>query len=269
MGILVNRLLVLLNGADSGSTYYHIALTILKNLRRLADMNINEVADMCAVSKSTISKFVRELGYNDYSDFRYAIGFEEKAYRTQGNFLADVIGYLQDHSVREYADVLAEALKENARMLDMESIRRLARDIMNYDNVIAVGLMFSETAAINLQSKLGRVGKYIQTNQNDRSQYEVVSHAGEDSLIIVFSESGTFLDRYEMINHDIGKSIFALTKAKVVMITANRQMEKDARISYIIKMSKPDSVHAHRIIYPLVTDVITNEYYNLTLAEQG
>ena len=263
MGILINRLLVLLNASDSGSTYHHIALTLLQNLRLLQTSSIHDVAELCAVSKSTISKFIRELGYHDYADFRYAIEFEDKRYRMPGTFVQDVIGYLQEHSIQEYAQLLAEDQTSNVETLDVTSIDHLAQDIADAQNVAAFGLMFSETAAIDLQTKLGRVGKFIRTTQSDLQQVEYVRHADENTLLIVFSESGSFMDRYEMIDHSCGKSVFAETKAKVVMITANEKMAKDSRVDYIIKMRHTDAVHTHRIVYPLITDILTYRYYEL------
>lgn len=263
MGILVNRLLIILSETDSGSTYNHIALTFLQNLQMLKTYSINDVAELCDVSKSTISKFVREIGYNDYMDFRCAIEFEGKQFRKNGNFRDNIIGYLQDHSAKEYGHVLVQDLAYNADNLDMANICRLAKDINEYDNVIAVGLMFSETAAIDLQSKLGRVGKFIRTTQNDSRQSDLVRRADENTLIIVFSDSGGFIDRYEMIDHKEGKSVFALTKGKVVMITANHKMAKDSRIAYIVKMYQSDSLHTHRLVYPLITDVLAYQYYAL------
>ena len=47
MGILVNRLLVMLNENESGTTFYYIALTLLEHIMELGNMNINEIAELC------------------------------------------------------------------------------------------------------------------------------------------------------------------------------------------------------------------------------
>lgn len=264
MGILINRLLVLLNETSTDATYYHIALILLQNMSKLKSASINDVAELCCVSKSTISKFIREIGYHDYSDFRYAIEFEDVRYRTPNTFVHDVIGYLQEHSIQDYAQLLAQDLTSNVEALDIGSLDRLALDIRNHSTVLAFGLMFSETAAIDLQIKLGRIGKFIRTAQNDIKQFDAIHNADKDTLIIVFSESGGFMDRYEMIDHETGKSVFFETQGKVVMITANEKIERDPRVDYIIKMQHTDDVHTHRIVYPLLTDILTNRYYTLT-----
>lgn len=263
MGILVNRLLVMLNEQNPETTYYYIAVTILEHITQIGNMNINEIAELCNTSKSTISKFIRTLGYEDFSNFKYAIEMEKNRYRRSNSYVHDVSGYLEDHTYEEYAKVLAKDVLVNVQNMDLEGIRHLAGDIFQYRHIAAFGLMFSETAAIDLQTKLGRLGKFIMSNMDDLKQYQYVKTAGEDTLIIIFSESGTFMDRYEMSDPITGESIFSTTAAKLVMITANEKKVKDQRLSYIIRFRYMDKVHTHRILYPFLTDVLVNEYISL------
>lgn len=268
MGILVNRLLVMLNEQNPDTTYYYIALTILEHIAKIGGMNINEIAELCSTSKSTISKFIRTLGYEDFSDFKHATEMEKNRYRRSTSYVSDVSGYLEEHTYEEYAKALAVDLLANSRSMDMEGIQHLADDIYNYKHVGVFGLMFSETAALDLQIKLGRLGKFIMTNMDDLKQYQYIKNADQDTLIIIFSESGTFMDRYEMSDPVTGESIFSSTKAKLVMITANEKKRKDQRLSYIVRFQYMDKVHTHRILYQFFTDVLANEYIHL-LREHG
>ena len=70
MNILLNRLLALINQKESFSTEYYIAYSFLQNLFKISSFSIDETAQLCNVSKSTISKFVREIGFDDYTDFK-------------------------------------------------------------------------------------------------------------------------------------------------------------------------------------------------------
>jgi DNA-binding MurR/RpiR family transcriptional regulator len=56
MGSLLNRLLIILNDSDPQSTEYYIALILLENYELIEALSIGEVANMCSVSKSAISK---------------------------------------------------------------------------------------------------------------------------------------------------------------------------------------------------------------------
>ena len=72
MGTLLNRLLIILNNGKESSTYYHIAYILLCNYDSIADMTISEVAELCFVSKSTISKFTRHIGFEDFLQLKTA-----------------------------------------------------------------------------------------------------------------------------------------------------------------------------------------------------
>ena len=132
MGILYDRLLILLNESSSDSTFYHIALAMLQNMELLHSLAINEVADLCRVSKSTISKFIRALGYEDYAEFREAARLEENKYHVSYNFSVDVIGYLESHSVQEYTQEIAKDIQLTAQQLDWDAVDRLVVDLIYY-----------------------------------------------------------------------------------------------------------------------------------------
>lgn len=266
MGILYNRLMIVLNEADPSSADYHIALVMLQSLLSLASMSIGEVAGLCNVSKSTISKFVAHLGYESYKDFRDAAVFEENKYGNDSNYVTNVMDRLDRESLADYTENVCSDLRLTERTLDREAIDRLARDLLDYKVVAAFGLMFSESAAQNLQTKLGYSGKFIITNINDTKQDAFIRTAGPDTLVIVFSESGAYLNRYGAMIEDFGeKDTFSQTRARVVLVTANEQALRDPRIAYGIRIRRTTGLRSHVYTYELVTDAITYRYRTLAI----
>ena len=67
---LHRRLLYILNENLPGSTWYCIAMKMLQYYGDLDTISIEEMASLCTVSKSSISKFIRVLGYEDYRTFQ-------------------------------------------------------------------------------------------------------------------------------------------------------------------------------------------------------
>ena len=53
MGILLVRLIDVINEYSEDSTFYSIAYTMLLNFDNLQNLSINDVANLCHVSKST------------------------------------------------------------------------------------------------------------------------------------------------------------------------------------------------------------------------
>lgn len=260
MGMLYNRLLIILNEESPDSTYYHIALIMLYHCEELGEISINRLAELCCVSKSTISKFIRFIGYEDFNDFRYAAVFTEDKYGYRISYVNDVMRYMENNSLDSYILTIQQDIGATYMNMDWEKIDRLVKDIYTYKKVAAFGLLFSETAALDLQAKLAYNKKFIVTNLNDLKQDQYIVEAKEDTLIIVFSDSGMFIDKYQKIDDFAYKQAFARTRAKVVVITSNRELENDPRVDYCICYRKTKDLCTHRIVYGVITDIIAYKY---------
>jgi DNA-binding MurR/RpiR family transcriptional regulator len=260
MSILLNRLLVILNDEKLDSIYYHIAFTLLVNLDRINTMYIAEIAELCAVSKSMISKFVRAIGFEDYKEFVAAAPFIENKYRNDLNYNKNIMGYLDNNGIDSYLNIIKDDIVNFENSLDMESIDELAQDLISYKYVAAFGLLYSETAALDLQTKLAYNKKFIVTHLNDVKQDEYIMNADEKTLIIIFSNSGDYIDKYRMSEGKPKKSCFYKTKAKVVLITSNEKMKDDPRVDLCIPICYTTNIQTHSIIFQLLTDVITHRY---------
>jgi len=268
MNILLSRLLVILNDEKSSSIYYHIAFSILVNFERIYMMSIIEVAELCAVSKSMISKFVRSMGFDDYKEFVTTAPFIENKYRNDLNYNTNVMGFMDNNSIHKYLEIIQADIEKFESSLDMKRIDELVQDLISYKYIAAFGLLYSETAALDLQTKLAYNKKFIVTNLNDIKQDEYIMNAGEDTLIIIFSNSGDYIDKYSMSEGKPKKRCFFRTKAKVVLITSNRKMEEDPRVDLCIPIYYTTNIQTHRVIFQLFTDIITQRYrYFLRMME--
>ena len=273
MGILYNRLLIILNDEDPDSTYYHIALVMLRHLESLHEIPIHKLAELCDVSKSTISKFIRFIGYEDFADYRYAAVFEQNKYYNRFNYASNVMEYIEDHSIDSYIFSVQQDIAVTYEYLDWSAIDRLILDLDRYQKVAAFGLMFSETAALDFQTKLAHSQKFIVTNLNDLKQEQFIRNADKGTLLIIFSDSGQFIDKYANVDDLEGKPLFSQTKARVVLVTSNTAMANDPRVDYCIFYKKTRSICSHRILYGILTDIIAYKYWeyaqNQSLPESG
>lgn len=270
MGILYNRLLIVINDNSAGSTWYHIAMTMLLHMHELSELGINELAALCCVSKSTISKFIRTLGYTDYGEFRQGARVEQSKYALPFSFDQNMLHYIAQHSADGYFQTVLRDLEATYRQLDWDAVDRLVRDIASHPKVAAFGLMFSETAAIDLQTKLYHAQKFIITQMDDQKQMDYIRRAGEDTLMIIFSDSGQYIDRYfGHIGDYVDNGEFAATRARIVLITANEQMARDPRVAYCLLYRRTSALHTHSIMYQLLTDLITYRYWALPHPEEG
>lgn len=121
---LHRRLLYILNENLPGSTWYCIAMKMLQYYGDLDTISIEEMASLCTVSKSSISKFIRVLGYEDYRTFQKqaAINLNRKQ---RGNYFAtDVMRYIEEHSTDAYVDAVLRDIRMTYELLDSFTIMK-------------------------------------------------------------------------------------------------------------------------------------------------
>ncbi|MBF4694167.1 MurR/RpiR family transcriptional regulator [Fusibacter ferrireducens] len=260
MGLLLQRLLIVLNDEDYNSTPYYIAMTMLNNFYLINELTISELAKLCNVSKSTISKFIREIGFEDYTDFRVAAPFIENRYKNELNYNTNVMGYMSEKGLEGYFEAIIGDIKDYWHDIDMDKIDELAKDLVDYKIVASFGLMYSESAAIDFQTKLAYNKKFIITKLSDVKQDEFIENAGEDTLIIIFTNSGNYIKKYQITEGNLEKSVFDRTRAKVVVITSNKEMEQDPRVDLCVLFKHTSKMQTHPIMFQIISDLIVHRY---------
>lgn len=259
MKILYQRLITTINEDDVNSTEYHIARVMIENVNQLYKISIGEMAELCNVSKSTVSKFVRAIGFDDYTDFKLeAVRQREKDVYMSGTI--NITDYIQKNGVEKYISVLEADINTLFKAADIKLIDQLVTDIHNYKNIAAFGEIYSETASLNFQYKMSYYRKFVYTTINDRKQESYIANAKEDTLLLIFSNSGRYIKLFPNWDGQPEKDCFDKTKAKVVLITSNADMKNDKRVDMCICIKYSEQVQNHPILYQLLIEQIALKY---------
>ena len=221
---LVIILLSTINSEPKDSNNYKIAKYLLENLHALEDLSISDLANECFVSNSSISRFCKEIGLNNFNtlkaqiikiplEYRYASNkFDFQSF--DNNFLKSYILSIIDNLKHLYSNELNN------------KITNLVKDIHSYDNIGAFGYMHSESVALNLQYDLQTNGKLIFTHIKFTNQIDFINNSDGNTLIIIFSESGSYFNRVFPRSTPFHNQ---KNKPKIVLITSN----KNASFSYV------------------------------------
>lgn len=264
MYILYQRLATLINGGDADTTEYHIANVMMEKMDLIVECSIGETARLCSVSKSTISKFVRGIGFEDYTDFKWAaMGEKRKEYYTKDGSTINITDFICEKGVNSYMDVLTQDIRNLFERVDMRKIDSLVKDIHQYKKIAAFGEVYSETAALNFQYKMSLYRKFVYTTIDDMKQNQFIEGAGADCLLVVFSNSGRYIQVHSRLEGLPPKTCFDSTKAKVVLITSNREMEKDSRVDECLYFDYVDKVQNHPVLYQLLIEQIALRYQQI------
>lgn len=255
---LVIILLSTINSEPKDSNNYKIAKYILENLSELENCTLTELAKQCYVSNSSISRFCKDIGLKDFNTLKNQLirfSYVSKQAREKKFKFKETSSTSLSQS---YINSVIDNLKHiNYQALDKD-INHLVTDIKQYDKVAAFGYLHSENVALNLQYDLRTNGKIIFTRLRFIDQIDYIHHCDEKTLLIIFSESGTYFNR---VFQRMKPFASPQNKPKIYMVTAN-QTVNEPFIDYYIRYNSRDDYASHP--YPLMTiaDLICIAYGN-------
>lgn len=263
MRIFIHRMLTLLNDEKISSTNMAIGETLLKNMHYLNKLSIEESAALCHVSKSTLSKFVRKLGFEDYKDFRLCVEEEQQSAVYSYPNSTSIEDYIDQYGIKTFVDILKNDIDLLIERIDMEKINQLVQDIYAYPKVGVFGSVHSESVALDFQYKMAYNRKIVLTYLDDVKQDEFIRNADSDTLIIIYSNSGKYLDEYQLISGWPKKETFSKTNAHVVLITSNTDFENDDRLASCISFGYKTEVQNHPFLFGVINEMISTQYRKL------
>lgn len=259
MYIIVYRLLNILNESDKGSLEAHLAECILKLLNQIEYYSIDQVAHHCHVSKSTLSKFVRKLNFESYKEFREFAIYETKTSCERNPKEL----FVEQNGMEAYIELLKKDLDVMYRSVSEKQVIEVAKAIYNHKEIAAFGSLYSQTAAMDLVFQMGTVGKYIKTYIDDIKQEQYIRGADENTLIIIFSNSGQYLFSERMKAQDKRKDYIKNTKAKIVLITSNPLAAAQPFVTYPLLYHFSSSMANNVVLSRIIITMIQEQYNKL------
>lgn len=247
-----------LASGDSNSTNSQIAAYILNHLEEVRNDSIRELARKCFVSISSISRFCREMGLNDYSELRELIADTELKFEVCSNHPEPQM------QMEEYIRSVQDSIRLVQESLNPQKLVQLAEDIHCYKKVSVFGLLKAETAAMNLQSDLLMLGKLTTSKVRYHKQIEYLEQADEDDLVIIFSYTGIYFD-YQYLPHRINKNI---RRPKIWFITSGKHVRPDAFLNEVIYFESRQNQASHPYQLQVIAGLIAQAYAHFRI-EQG
>ena len=231
-----------------GSTNSEIASYLLNHLDEMQNIGISEMAKRCHVANSSISRFCKEIGLQDFNELKELLLEQNIYFEKQSNQMTS------KERLLDYCNHVKNSIDEVALSIDMDKIHKLCQDISHYSTIASFGLLKAEGAALSLQADLLMQGKQIYTNINYQEQMDYIFHASANDLIIIFSYTGSYFDYQE-----IRANKKQLVKPKIYMITGNDLEYPDFIDETIIFKSKHDQ-GSHPYQLQFIESIIAQEY---------
>ncbi len=208
--VRLSQMLRQLSPAESRVAQYFI-----DNTAEIVGRPIEQVADACATSKTTVVRVCKQLGYQGYKAFCAALSADLATGGQDRLSYADVRpGDDLDTILRTVSQHNRAAIDDTARILPKEEVRRAVEAIIKAPRVDFYGVGASGVVALDAQQKFFRVGKSSQTAFDPHVQAVLASCLSKGDVAVIFSYSGETLDTLDTMQFakDAGATIISVTR---------------------------------------------------------
>lgn len=244
--------------SDKDSTNGRIAAYILENIDEVKHDSIRDLAAKIYVSISSISRFCRDIGLQDFTELKQLLIATSLKFEVCSESPS-----LQQQKY-DYVAAVQSSLERVRDSLDMERLYQLAEDIRRYKRVAIFGPLKAETVAMNLQSDLVMLGKQAITKVRFAQQSEYLANADENDLVIIFSFTGIFFD-YGIPD---GYRKNRKKRPKVYFITSSSNTDFPDLYDEVIWFDSLQNQASHPYQLQLVGSLIAQCYAHLLKNEQ-
>ena len=197
-------------------TEKRIADFIIQNTDHVTHMSVREIADKSNTSGATVSRFVRHIGYDSFSDLRLAIATDQLSSSVFDDAdisevsLANIevsTNYVLDHKLQE--------ITGTATHLDPKRIKKAVDLIMSSDNMLFAAVGNSIPVCSAFAFRLGQIGYRTNVPATTESMILGSLSLRRNDLLIVVSSSG-YSHRLETIVDNAEDSA-----TPIIFITSN------------------------------------------------
>lgn len=256
---LGTTLLGIINTTSYHSINHQIATYVLENLERLDYLSEPDLARACSVSKSSVNRFCKELGYESFARFQSDV----LRFRRRNNFKYE----LGPDDVREPGRTLTEnycaSVARNAALLaanvDDSVLEDIARDLDRYSEVMVIGEMQSGDVACSFQHNLFEAGRVVTANVYGKEQRELLERLSPGTLVIVFSLFGHFFRRIV----DKEGALERAEDTKLCWITSCPTMRPATQVDVVVDCGLGKNLAAGNLAMEMVANAIVMHYWRL------
>lgn len=181
--------------AQASAAEARVAETILGDPTRVVALAINDLAQICHTSLSTVARYAQSLGYSGYRELRVEVARAITLVQAQqARFGLDTMTIDQEDGPAAIAAKLAaqeiDAIEKTALALDAVALDRVAHALIEARQIDLFGQAASSLTAQDLQLKLSRIGCSVSHSPDPHLSVTMAALRGADDVAIAFSHGG-------------------------------------------------------------------------------
>lgn len=237
------------NGRPNIKDYYsgfsktqkRVADFFIQNAHQASGKTIDDIASRIGVSKATIVRFAKSIGFSGYRDFimRFSATVADEAPEGNNGSMPNYLDVSPGDSIRHIMGHIfatsRQSIEQTMEVCDEAEIARAIEYIHNAKRVDFFGVGAGSLIAHDAQQKFLRINKVSHAFADSHTQATVASTLSPDDVCVVISYSGETTDTLRIA--EISKK----ASACVVSITkyGDNSLSREADINLFV--SSPES----------------------------
>ena len=236
-----------------------VADDLIKYPRFALEKNISNLALSINVSRNTITRFCKALGFSGYAEFKYQyIRFINRNLRNKtsrnNNFIHEI--------VTTYKNKIGEI--ETKGKLENKDIRQLAKSIVQRKPLKIIGTGKSSPVAQQIKYSLQTLGIYAQLMDSIYYSNDFSYLFNKDDIVLVYTVSGHSILTSTVMKGAIEK------KANIYMVTTNEKIDVPLKALFVLPNVSVDNsfLFSNHTLFYIFNDILCN-YIDVLLNDKS
>lgn len=181
---VLQSLTELYNSQDIDSIYRELALRILGNLDQMRRVTIYDIAELTNSSRTTVWRLVQKLGYDSFSDFRYALQSAASQYVYYNRMIEQTKALSGEKLIKDLSGQLKNVNDLIAQKVSAVEIDELTDEISDASKVHFY-LPFRTSFVYSFQQNLWIDGKDSEYQCLIPNMLEATRYLNESSIVLI------------------------------------------------------------------------------------
>ena len=186
---LLNSLISLINEGVEDASDVTIAKCLLENYNNIQDLNIYDIAEECFVSRATIRRMAKKLGFENFKDLKSQFAnFSDNYSFYRTGIDNDMLGNTVAHQIFEMAN-------ECEQFFTNHKIELIVRQLKQASQIVFLTSDIYSRQSSEFQKAMILSGKMVRVVSAKFDDNEILATLKATDILIVISISGFFVSQ--------------------------------------------------------------------------
>ena len=255
MGSVSEKLMNYVNTTLQRDANYDIALAMLKNYPKLKSLSVGEIAELCFVSKASISRFCHFLGFDSFKEFHEYLQNDFRMSTIYSRQFFDILCSAPETALQVYETQLVDNIHTTLAPGNRERIPDIVRLLHESERIAFFSHHFLWDIGRHIQSHMMIMGRHVELYYNHEMQLECARSLGTKDTAIVCTVGGSYPYRYPTIWNAVESS-----SANILVLTQNLNSPYWNNASYVLGCGQTNKNDVGKYSALLAADLLLMYY---------